>query len=160
VDAADDTSVLIWGTLAQVSGGRQTRIDISSPAKWCAYYGLPVREGVVALYKAVRKNWHSRHGGDYTPGTVPRAPDWDGGKAECGGGYHFSPHPAMALAFDLEATKFVACPVALAEIAVHPDGDYPEKVKAAGCCGPVVECDRFGRVKEAVPAPVIAEAAS
>jgi hypothetical protein len=33
-------------------------------------------------------------------------------------------------------------------MAVHPDGDHPEKVKAAGCCGPVLECDYFGNIIE------------
>jgi hypothetical protein len=28
-------------------------------------------------------------------------------------------------------------PVALRDIVVHPEGQYPEKIKAKGCCGPV-----------------------
>ena len=39
----------------------------------------------------------------------------------------------------------MACPVALKDIAVHPDGDYPQKVKARGCCAPVWEVDRNGK---------------
>ena len=46
------------------------------------------------------------------------------------------------------------CERALSDIAVHPKGDYPQKIKAAGCCGPVVECDRNGK-----PLPASAEAA-
>ena len=39
----------------------------------------------------------------------------------------------------------VVCPVALKDIAVHPSGRYPEKVKAKGCCGPVYEVDEDGK---------------
>ena len=40
--------------------------------------------------------------------------------------------------------------VALKDIAVHPNGDYPEKVKARGCCAPVWEVDENGVRVEAV----------
>lgn len=50
----------------------------------------------------------------------------------------------MARSFNDAATKYVGCPVALADIAVHPDGCYPEKVKARGCCAPVFEVDEDG----------------
>lgn len=63
---------------------------------------------------------------------------------ECGGGLHFSPSPKHARTFNQTASRYIACPVALAEIAVHPDGDMPEKVKARGCCGPVWEVDEDG----------------
>lgn len=49
-----------------------------------------------------------------------------------------------------QATRFVACPVKVSEIAVHPNGMYPDKVKAPGCVGKVWECDIDGeRLKEA-----------
>ena len=60
-------------------------------------------------------------------------------------GLHFSPHPKMALDFNPTAKRFVACQVKLSDIAVHPDGSYPQKIKAKGCCGPVVEVDRNGK---------------
>jgi hypothetical protein len=99
----------------------------------------------VTLFKAVGDNFISPKGGNYTPGTIPSAPDWDGGKIECGGGLHFSPAPRMARVFNDSAKRYVACPVALADIVVHPDGDYPEKVKSRGCCAPVWECDIDGK---------------
>jgi hypothetical protein len=36
----------------------------------------------------------------------------------------------MAKLFHGKATNFVACKVKLSEILVHPEGNYPEKVKA------------------------------
>lgn len=114
-------------------------------AEWCDFYGLPVVRGVVTLYKAVNADGKSPHGCDYSPGLKPKAADWDGGKAECGGGLHFSPHPKMALAFHRSAKRFIACPVKVSGIAVHPNGDYLEKVKVEGCCGPTFEVDRNGK---------------
>ena len=40
--------------------------------------------------------------------------------------------------------RFVACPVRLADIVVHPNGIYPDKVKASGVCAPVYEVDQDG----------------
>jgi hypothetical protein len=147
--------ILHRGRAASIEGGQVRHIDVSTPELWCAYYGLEVKDGAVILYKALGQDFHSPRRGLYLPGTTPRAPDWDGGKAECGGGFHFSPCPSMAMAFNADAKRFAACPVALSEIAVHPDGDYPDKVKAAGCCGPVAECDRYGKL---IPAAEPAQA--
>ena len=126
----------------------------ATPEAWCNHYGVRVDGGVAYVFKGVGVDYKSPRGGNYTPGTVPRVdsfrPD-----PECGpGGLHFSPHPEMTLEFYPEASRFLICPVALSDIAVHPKGDYPQKIKAAGCCGPVVECDRNGK-----PLPVSAEAA-
>ena len=128
-----------------ISGGRTLKAGKpTTGAAWCKHHGIPTVKGVAVLFKAVGDNFYSPRGGDYTPGTVPVAPDWDGGTAECGGGYHYSPTPAMALSFNSGATKFVACPVRVKDIAVHPDGQFPEKVKAPGCCAPCWECDIDG----------------
>lgn len=58
---------------------------------------------------------------------------------------HFSPHPVMALRFCPTATHYVACTVALAEIVVHPDGDYPEKCKAPRVIAPIFEVTIDGK---------------
>jgi hypothetical protein len=42
----------------------------------------------------------------------------------------------------------MACPVALKDIVVHPDGLYPDKIKAKGCCAPVWEVDSDGNKVE------------
>jgi len=147
VQASENVAVLTRGDEPNVTGGKVTRWKWQADARWwCDYYGVPVRDdGTVILFKAVRQDFRSEMGEDYSPGLVPRASDWDGGEAECGGGLHFCPHPALALTFDTKATRFVACPVALSDIAVHEKPTYPSKVKAAGCCAPTWECDRFGR---------------
>ncbi len=136
--------------LAVVEGG--TVIDALPPAtveEWLDSYGLEAHDGVVVLFKTVRKDWRSGHGFDYTPGTIPVASDWDGGKRECGGGLHFSPRPWMARQFDSEATLFVGCPVRLEDIRPPREDDaYPAKVKAQGCCGPLFQVDEDGNRME------------
>ncbi|HZV20804.1 MAG TPA: hypothetical protein VE986_04585, partial [Hyphomicrobiales bacterium] len=145
VTASAGVSVLIEGNGDSVAGGIQTKLERDTPAQWCEYYGVPVKDGVAILYKALASDFTSRHGFSYQPGSVPMAPDWDDGQTECGGGLHFSPNPKMALEFAPEAGKFVGCPVSLSDIVVHPDGQYPQKVKARGCCGPVFEVDENGK---------------
>ena len=126
-------------------GGHVIRVPrLDSAEQWCSFYGVDISDGTVVLHKAVNDDFTSPHGTDYSPGTTPVAEDWDGGKAECGGGLHFSPRPFMARSYHPEATRFVGCPVALEDIAVHPDGNHPDKVKAKGCCGPTFECDIDG----------------
>src|SRR5207237_6599225 len=105
------------------------------------FHGVEVKDGVAFLYKAVDEDFRSMYGTNYAPGAEPQAPDWDGGDAECGGGLHFSPKPAIALRFQPEAAHFVACPVRLEDIVLHDRPLYAEKVKAKGVCGPVFEVD-------------------
>jgi hypothetical protein len=132
-----------------VEGG--VLIDIPRPRtaeEWCELHDVVVADGIATLYKAVGDDFttdHSRAAGiAYTPGTSPEAPDWDGGKAECGGGLHFVARPWEGLRFNPGAKRFVACPVALADIAVHEDASDPGKVKASRICGPIVEVDQDG----------------
>ena len=132
-------------------------IDIPIPRtaeEWCDLYGVEVTDGVAILFKAVDDDWstsYSRKAGiAYTPGSSPEAPDWDGGVRECGGGLHFVAHPHEGLEFNERATRFVACPVALADIAVHADATMPSKVKSRRVCGPIVEVDIDGQPIKAV----------
>lgn len=122
---------------------------IETAAQWCDYHGVTVKRGLAILFKAVDNDYstdNARHAGVfYTPGSKPAAPDWDGGKAECGGGLHFSPHPLMARKFNRQATRYVACPVRVSEIVVHPDATMPQKVKAPRCAGRIIEVDQHGR---------------
>jgi hypothetical protein len=129
-----------------IRGGTVIKIlAIKTAADWCEFYGASVKRGVATLYKALDDGYKSGRGFAYVPGTKPAAPDWDGGKAECGGGLHFCAHPLDALGFMTEAVRFVACPVRLKDIAVHANAEYPNKVKAPRCCGPVYEVDRYGQ---------------
>jgi len=111
--------------------------------QWCLHWGVKAEKKIAILFKGVGEKYMSVKGGNYTPKTIPVALDWDGGKAECGGGLHFSPLPKMTRQF-CAPVKYIACPVALEDIAVHPDGEYPEKVKARGCCAPVWEVNENG----------------
>jgi hypothetical protein len=77
---------------------------------------------------------------------------WDGGKKECGCGLHFCAQPLAAANYYSNATRYIACPVALADMALVDKPEYPDKIKARGCCGPVWECNLDGeRIKEATP---------
>jgi len=136
----------------QISGGRVIKAFKSKTVlQWCSHWGVKIENKVAILFKGVDEKYLSRNKGDYTPGTCPIAPDWDGGKEECGGGLHFSPHPKMTHQF-CDPQKYVACPVALKDIAVHPDGEYPEKVKAKGCCAAVWEVNEDGEKITQAPA--------
>jgi hypothetical protein len=145
IDAHPSVSVVGFGSPAIRGADRVQIVKLETPVDWCALYGVEVADGVATLYKAVGDDYMSPRGGNYAPGTTVEAPDWDGGRAECGGGLHFSPRPKMALAFNREATRFVACPVALADMRAPCDSDQmPEKCKARRTCGPVYEVDRDG----------------
>ena len=165
VVARESSSVEAWGSssvraskyvpvqrhspLVKVDGG--VLIDIPQPStaeEWCDYYGVPIVGGIATLYKAVGADFSTNNartrGIFYTPGAMPEAKDWDGGAAECGGGLHFSPTPGHTREFNDHPAHYVACPVKVADIAVHKDAQYPSKVKAPRVCAPVWECDRDG----------------
>ena len=129
---------------------------ILTATDWIVYYGAQPSEDqddTVILYKAVRDNYCSSHGFLYEPGTLPQAPDWDGGKDECGGGLHFCATPLSCLCFDIDATRFVACPVRISDIVVHQNPVYPQKIKAPGLCAPCWEVDRYGNaLSSTIPA--------
>jgi len=128
------------------TGGKQTKVIIDTPKKWCEYYGVEVKGSIAILYKGVNAEYRSNRVASfqYLPGTIPVAPDWDGGKQECGGGLHFSPHPHMVKEFLTNPKHYLACPVALKDIAIHMDGSYPQKCKARGLCEPCWEVDQDG----------------
>ena len=147
VTASKYVPVQILSSRVKVGGGVQ--IHKPSPktaAAWCSEYQIKPIKGVVILFKAVGADYRSPKGCDYSPGTIPVAIDWDGGEAECGGGLHFSPFPWMALKFNPDAKRFIACPVRVKDIGKpHKDASYPDKCKAMGCCAPTWECDIDGK---------------
>jgi hypothetical protein len=125
-------------------GGQQVTIRRGTPAEWCAFYDVKIIDGIATLYKAVDDNFRSAHGGDYTPGSIPVASDRDGGTSEHTSDHHYSSTPRHALVFNIDATKFVGCPVALTDIAPHSDADDPRKIMARCCCAPCWESDING----------------
>ncbi len=150
VTATANVSVLIQGVGAKVKGGRQIRRKpISTAKQWCDFYGVEVKNGLAMLFKAVDDDYSTvrarRAGIVYEPGSKPEASDWDCGLQECGGGLHFSASPLAALSFNKSATRFVACPVKISDIAVHKTPQYPNKIKAPRVAAPIWECDRYGK---------------
>ncbi|HZO60737.1 MAG TPA: hypothetical protein VFB51_13690 [Solirubrobacterales bacterium] len=149
IDAAAGVAVMRHGGRAVSGGGAVEVAHPATAAEWCAWYGVPVEDGVAVLFKAVDDNFDSYYGMSYRPGSVPVADDWDGGVQECGGGLHFSPRPTFAVPGPADEMRFVACPVRVADIAFHPGGMYPDKVKAKGACAPVWEVHEDGTAVDA-----------
>ena len=145
VRASKQVAVTIMGN-PKVTGGVQIKYKGPTTAKqWLDNYGVKSVKGVVTLYKIVRDDFKSQHGTSYAPGTTAKADDWDNGVAECGGGLHFCPDPALCVQFDSMGTKFVACPVKVSEIVVHKNPQHPTKIKAPRVCAPTWEVDIFGK---------------
>jgi len=138
------------GLRTKVVGGVQIQLPtITTAAEWCDFYGVSTDAEVVTLYKVVDREFRSSHGFSYVPGTTPEAPDWDGGERECGGGLHFAPSTFHADRWAAPGwwphQRYVACPVLLSDIVVHKNAQFPDKVKAPRCAGPVYEVDRNGQ---------------
>src|SRR3990167_1784921 len=143
------SSITLHGQTVHAKGGMQIKIpEILTAKEWCDYYGVEVKKGIATLFKAVDDDYSTLNarskGIFYTPGSMPIAPDWDGGKAECGGGLHASCHPTAALYFNPQAKKFVALPVCLKDFKPYANAQYPDKVKFKSVCAPVWECDKCG----------------
>jgi len=109
-------------------------------ADWAEYYGLDVVDGIVTVYKGVDDNYTTPRGADYSPGATPAAADWKPTQ-QCGNGLHFSPSPGHTFDYNADATRFLACPVRLAELIVIGDKVKAPRVEAPGC----VEVDIIGR---------------
>jgi hypothetical protein len=142
-------AVTILSAQAKVDGGIQiTPPDTTTGAAWCEFYGVPVTEGVAVLYKAVQDDWRGtmKTTVTYRPGEIPAAPDWDGGKAECGGGLHFFAHPWEGSKWCDGYKHILACPVKVNELSAKgQSAQYPDKVKAPRVCEPVFEVDVDGK---------------
>ena len=149
VRASKFNAVTIHGAQVKASGGVQIKIPEPATAKeWCDFHGVEIKKGVAVLFKAVDEDYSTARARlrkiFYKPGDSPQAPDWDGGKEECGGGLHFAYTPMRARAFNPEAKHLIACPVKVAQIAVHKNPSSPSKIKAPGLCAPCWEVDIDG----------------
>ena len=148
VIASAFVAVTILSAQAKVEGGVQiTPPDTTTGAAWCEFYGVPVTEGVAVLYKAVEDDWRGKTKTTvtYRPGEEPTAPDWDGGKAECGGGLHFFAHPWEGSRWCDGYKHILGCPVKVDELSAKgQSAQYPDKVKAPGVCAPVYEVNVDG----------------
>ena len=149
VVASKFVSCHIHGKKVHVKGGVKIVVpEIATAKEWCDFYGVEIKKGVAVLFKGVDDDFSTENARPkkifYKPGETPTAPDWDGGKDECGGGLHFSPTPGHTLAFNSSAKHFIACPVKVSTIKVHKGAQYPAKVKAPGLCSPCYEVNRQG----------------
>ena len=143
-------SVTIFGQKVHASGGMQIHIpDNLTAREWCDFYGVEIKRGVAILFKGLDADYSTDNARSrnliYTPGTKPVAPDWDGGKAECGGGIHLSPTPRHTLNFNSTATIFMAFPVKLSQIKPYKNARLPAKVKVKTVCAPIYEVDIEGK---------------
>ena len=141
-------SILIDGIGSKVSGGKKTIITpITTVREWCDRYAVTIKKGIAILYKSVDDDYSTNNARAknifYKPGNKPSAPDWDGGKEECGGGLHFCPSPIHAELFN-KGKHFMACPIKISDIVIHKNAKYPTKVKAPGVCADIYEVDRMG----------------
>ena len=144
--SASESVVIKDHSMGRLSGMKaivSAAFIIDGAEKWCIYHGVKIEDGLALLFKGVSSDFKSKRGGDYTPGTTPVCHDWDGGVIECGGGYHVSPTPRHTHEF-CTPKKYVAGWVNLSDIAVHPNGMYPWKVKIHKYEKPVWECDING----------------
>jgi hypothetical protein len=154
VQASAGVVVLRHNPEAKCIGGQVIeQLKPKTILEWCDYQGASLDGDVVTLYKALDDDFATRisrkAGIFYTPGSEPKAPDWDGGAAECGGGLHACAHPEQSAQFNSGSKRFIACPVRISDIAFHKNAIYPEKVKFRAVCAPVYEVDRRGKPIEA-----------
>ena len=83
------------------------------------------------LYKFVKKNYTDFYSGkiEYKIGASVIAPDWNTDN-ECGGGLHVGATIDFAKSFYLNTEgRSLKVEVAMADIGVHPNPDYPHKIK-------------------------------
>ena len=113
------------------SAARQDAAGVPTPEEWCAYYGVELR----TAWRRSTRPWRTTstyHGGSYR--ARHRAARRRLGRGRAGVRRRAAPLPlpTLALPHPDDGMRFVACPVRLEDIAVHPNGDYRDKVKARG----------------------------
>ena len=147
VDAAKYVAVHLHSQRVTLTGDGHlidlTELDFTDPATWCEFHGVTVEDGIAYLYKAVNKDWTTGRGVDYSPGSMPEAPDWQPTNA-CGNGLHFCDHPQRSLQYlggSMFDAKYLKVGVRLDEMVCLGD-----KVKAKRVVVACVEVDHYGDV--------------
>lgn len=140
-----NTIFRIQGT-ARIEGGNQFIIKLEASRDWCEYYGARIEGDNAVVYKAVGDDYMSAHGVRYAPGSMPEDKAWNGKRGECerGCGLNFSPTPRATHRFVPEPKHYLECRIALADMVVHFNGQYPEKCTAPRVVAPLIECDVDG----------------
>ena len=139
VTATPAVAVHLHSGRCTIAGGvliDHTIIDLTDPQTWCDYHGVPTVDGIATVHKAVDDDWTTGRGTDYRPGATPSAPDWRDDH-DRGGGLHFSPQPWQAREYMLDASRFVAVGVAVADL--RPILGATPKCKAPRVVSPCVE---------------------
>jgi len=148
VTAGDRVAVHKLSKAAKITGGVIIeRPDLRDTQGWLEYHGIPItKSGKVVLFKAVDDNFKSGYGWDYSPGSKPVPEKWIP-ENSCGDGLHLCPTPFHALRCMNEATRFVACTVAVADIVTITEYDgSSDKCKVAKILK-CVEVDIEGKAK-------------
>jgi len=152
VTATPHVAVHLHSANVSVEGG--VVIDVTEVNKttesWLEHHGITVTDGKAIVYKAVTDDLRSGMNFRYPIGATVADPEWRDDH-ECGGGLHFSPLPVQALSYHSEATRFLACEVAVDDVRVI-DGLGAAKCKAPSA-RVLYEVDLDGK-------PVTAEVAS
>jgi hypothetical protein len=119
VEASKYVAIHLYSARATITGGVVIDItdpDLSDAETWCDYHGVVVAEGRALVYKAVDDELASGRGFTYPLGESVACDDWRNDD-QCGRGLHFSPTPNLARSYFTAATRFLACWVALADLA-------------------------------------------
>ena len=151
VDACQNAVIVSHSDNTQCQGiVINTKQIHSTPQSWLATYHIPIKQGLVILYKTVATDFSTRHAIKYLPGTTVIAPDWSEENIECGNGLHFSPCSMAAEQFR-DSKKYVACQVKVADIRTYQGyPQYVDKIRAKQC-KVLYECDRDGNpIKEVI----------
>jgi hypothetical protein len=116
-------------TRVRITGGHVIEVpELDTAAAWCDYHDVAVTDGIATLYKAVDDDYAtsgSRGLFAYRPGTDLEAPDWQP-TPRCYNGLHACARPIDAIAYNPDATRYVAVTALLSEIVVIDE----TKVKA------------------------------
>ncbi len=117
---------------------------------WLENEAIKPGGGKVVIFKRVSAAWKTQEGTanetDWTPGKSLAHPAWEPKSGECGPGkFHACSRTYFCDEFrNTLGDRYVAIEVAVKDLHVWPNGDYPHKV--AFRAGVVLhECDRYGK---------------
>jgi hypothetical protein len=127
VRATPHVAVHLHSSRAHIQGG--VLINNKTADTWLEHHGITVEDGRAIVYKAVDDALNSGHAFAYPIGETVTDPHWRDDN-ECGGGLHFCPSPTQAQAYFEEATRFLACSVAVDDLRVIDDPYATPKLKA------------------------------
>lgn len=147
VKASNFVVVQLRSVQATVSGGvvvDLTKLDPLNLADWAEYHGAEIVVEGMIVYKAVDANLRSGLGFAYPIGETLDCPDWNP-LPVCGGGLHFSPHPAQARDYYPDATRFLKCLVPVDDLVIIDGADNMTPKLKARTARVLCEVDVYGQ---------------